>query len=501
MKRLMDEILNQNTQAIVPNMLEWPPKRKHKKHSTRINGFLASRKQGPKGTGLFASRNIEKGRILLIEELFEQRAQMVMPRTYDRESEGTDERKQELENKLDLIFSKRATKTYRQLLVEQEGMEKALSARKVLTQRCIDKVKALAPEKTFFTKMCQWNPNLMEETSSDVARSKRPSVIAFANKNRMDPIKAATLLRAISRTAFSIEVGPLLVNTALALFPAGSMINHACVPNAARAFVQDRMIIYALDDIGQGQEVTINYSGFILAIQEDSGFFENREDVICHAQRFLCLCDLCVRQRQAISNNPRLKRLKDGPSIVNAYHDVSNKIHHRMNDLSEWAKAKAMAGFVFRKGTQIQENASLNAVLKKSPILRMALIQWMLLTIEAFLEKKTPVEKNEMAREFIKRLPCLIEAFLPGNASAQNKTAHASRFKGQNIDNVCRLLGAGFSICSMVYQEELSNELQDIYDSHLTMLCNLAPMQSCLYKLFVAQGTFLGSLRIRFDRK
>jgi len=52
-----------------------------------------------------------------------------------------------------------------------------------------------------------------------------------------------------------------------------------------------------------------------------------------------------------------------------------------------------------------------------------------------------------------------------------------------------------------VYQEELSNELQDIYDSHLTMLCNLAPMQSCLYKLFVAQGTFLGSLRIRFDRK
>jgi len=500
MKRFMDQLLVQNEKAIAPNMMQWPKKGGRKRGSQGINDFLTPRSKDEKGRGLFAKRKITKGTIVLIETVFEQAVQMALPDLSDpqhQEIEGA----QDADKTLGLIFPKSKRQSLDDLLSELESMKSHPRAKFALTQVCIDKVNRepspgdAEPKKTFFDKMSQWHPKLMERNSSDQNKaSKKGKYIGFAEKNNMNSTPAATLVRAVSRTMFSVEVGPLMTRYSTGLFPAAAMINHSCHANAARVHVGDHIVIYALDDIEENQEVTINYGGFLAAVQDDVHLFESRDEALKKIHKFLCLCDLCVSQRRLIEENPQLAKENESPMTIRGFSRASMMAFGNPNQTAR-VKAQHMATFLFQGGKN--GNTSLIRILTNSPLHRVALVQWMLFTLEAFWTADSHDERAEAGYLFLKKMPCLMEAFVPGITSAKDKANFAMTYKGQNIDIVCRFFAIGFCMCSMLDEQRFTEEMKRLHMTYLDVF-RFGPMRSDLFKLFVAQGTFFSSFVKRF---
>ncbi|KAK6074601.1 hypothetical protein SCUP234_08131 [Seiridium cupressi] len=81
------------------------------------------------------------------------------------------------------------------------------------------------------------------------------------------------------------------------LFTRASLVNHSCIPNAARSFLGDLIILRAAKDIKKGQEITLayvrrNFPGLNL---------KTLQEMITEGFGFSCKCGLCEADKHCIS--------------------------------------------------------------------------------------------------------------------------------------------------------------------------------------------------------
>lgn len=78
-------------------------------------------------------------------------------------------------------------------------------------------------------------------------------------------------------------------------------INHSCVPNCARSFVGDMMILRAICDIPMGTELTHHYSA-------PDPSFTTRQEVFKNNWDFECYCPLCSSERGSPDEKHKQRR-------------------------------------------------------------------------------------------------------------------------------------------------------------------------------------------------
>jgi hypothetical protein len=99
--------------------------------------------------------------------------------------------------------------------------------------------------------------------------------------NSFGSLDISNLTRSCPQTSSSAQN-----NAGLWLFP--SYFNHSCVANTMRIFIKDIMLVYALRDIEQGEEVTLKYVGY--------DTYANRGKSL-RSFGFECDCRLCELDR------------------------------------------------------------------------------------------------------------------------------------------------------------------------------------------------------------
>lgn len=81
----------------------------------------------------------------------------------------------------------------------------------------------------------------------------------------------------------------------LAIFLRGCRINHSCEPNASLASARGALEVRALRDIGQGEELRVNYAGEELLARAVAP----RRRALASTWGFHCLCARCVAEAAA----------------------------------------------------------------------------------------------------------------------------------------------------------------------------------------------------------
>ncbi|KAK9774394.1 putative SET domain-containing protein [Seiridium cardinale] len=112
---------------------------------------------------------------------------------------------------------------------------------------------------------------------------------------------------------FLTNVKAEILNTSTAgasagLFTRASLVNHSCIPNAARSFLGDLIVLRAAKDIKKGQEITLayvsrNFPGLNL---------KTLQEMITEGFGFSCKCGLCEADKHCTS-----KTLASRSALVN----------------------------------------------------------------------------------------------------------------------------------------------------------------------------------------
>ena len=91
----------------------------------------------------------------------------------------------------------------------------------------------------------------------------------------------------VARNAFQLGGPPLRANHCSGVYIRSSYVNHSCVPNSHRTFIGDLLLLYATKDIKKGEELAINYGADLQA-------FTSRGEAIMSMWNFQCSCPLCA---------------------------------------------------------------------------------------------------------------------------------------------------------------------------------------------------------------
>jgi hypothetical protein len=115
----------------------------------------------------------------------------------------------------------------------------------------------------------------------------------------IDEQLALALARTLGATVFHMSPAVGHTTYASALFPTTALINHACLPNAHWVHLRDRSVTYALIDIPRGAEVTANYGGPLVTALSQVWQYTMRAPLACSLLGARCRCDLCRHQARA----------------------------------------------------------------------------------------------------------------------------------------------------------------------------------------------------------
>ncbi|KAL2139671.1 hypothetical protein VTI28DRAFT_4871 [Corynascus sepedonium] len=96
-------------------------------------------------------------------------------------------------------------------------------------------------------------------------------------------------------------------------------LNHSCVPNAEREFVGDLMVIRAIKNIAAGEEIVHSY--------DESGDYEARQQALMTTWGFECTCALCAAEKgdDAAVREKRAKLVKEGDEFLKSAGSSTNK--------------------------------------------------------------------------------------------------------------------------------------------------------------------------------
>eukprot|EP00747_Dinoflagellata_sp_TGD_P215208 gnl/TRDRNA2_/TRDRNA2_87928_c0_seq1.p1 gnl/TRDRNA2_/TRDRNA2_87928_c0~~gnl/TRDRNA2_/TRDRNA2_87928_c0_seq1.p1 ORF type:complete len:390 (+),score=60.09 gnl/TRDRNA2_/TRDRNA2_87928_c0_seq1:131-1171(+) len=98
------------------------------------------------------------------------------------------------------------------------------------------------------------------------------------------------------------------------IFPAASMANHSCMPNAVVVKLGDAFLLRARREIGEGEEITINYFDVLTPLDQ--------RIQRCKAWGFICDCPRCKTEREVPANILTL------PLFMNTQLQKTTCIHH-----------------------------------------------------------------------------------------------------------------------------------------------------------------------------
>lgn len=112
----------------------------------------------------------------------------------------------------------------------------------------------------------------------------------------------------IEHNCFSSEIDPRIAEDTssdkpsgvLAIWTTASLSNHSCIGNACRAILGDMMIISAVRDIEEDEEITMSYRSWEANLTE-------RQSALNKTWGFTCQCVLCTAEREAPTGT-RLER-------------------------------------------------------------------------------------------------------------------------------------------------------------------------------------------------
>lgn len=75
------------------------------------------------------------------------------------------------------------------------------------------------------------------------------------------------------------------IHSVLGIWPAFSMFNHSCLPNAVYYTIRDRMVVRAIAAVAAGEELCINYLGRV-----NLSPVQLRQDHLEEGYGFTCSC-------------------------------------------------------------------------------------------------------------------------------------------------------------------------------------------------------------------
>ncbi len=117
------------------------------------------------------------------------------------------------------------------------------------------------------------------------------------------------------------------------IWPAASYMNHACDPNSRRAFFGDMMIIRATKDIAKDQEISIAYCN----AQYDN--VETQKNFL-KTWKFRCDCRICTAESQTSSSDRKERQglVKEFTTFCESYSQTAR----HLSDKAEIAKAEEL---------------------------------------------------------------------------------------------------------------------------------------------------------------
>lgn len=208
-------------------------------------------KESPgRGRGLFATRNIDSGEVIMCEKSFcvvwgnEDEALTAM--TYD----GRDDR----------------------IRVFPAGLCKAIVQKLSNNPSQIDKVMDLYGDYKGFEKMI-----ITTDFGPVIDTFQIYDIVA---RNAFGPGPVYSGGRTLDEDASRASTG-LWINA--------SYINHSCIPNSKKEFMGDLMVLRATQPIGVGEEITHSY--------DESSDYDARTAALMNTWGFTCACALCIVEK------------------------------------------------------------------------------------------------------------------------------------------------------------------------------------------------------------
>jgi SET domain len=116
----------------------------------------------------------------------------------------------------------------------------------------------------------------------------------------------------------------ILPSRLLGIYGLASMINHSCIPNAARVFVNELMIVHACQPISVGEEIVWSYIPLIHPCHQRQSQLQQTHSFICHCNR--CRVELGLFS----SSSPIYEQLIQ---MQQADNDSEHIVHQLENDI------------------------------------------------------------------------------------------------------------------------------------------------------------------------
>ncbi|KAI8268114.1 N-lysine methyltransferase SMYD2-A [Colletotrichum sp. SAR11_239] len=136
----------------------------------------------------------------------------------------------------------------------------------------------------------------------------------------------------VCRNAFGADDSHLggVSKPSTGLWVRAAYINHSCVPNAKREFVGDLMVIRSLRKIKKGEEIFHSY--------DESGDYEARQAALMTTWGFECGCALCAAEK---TDEPAVRKKRN--ELVAEANDFISKTHPSNNKRLTVLKAQRLA--------------------------------------------------------------------------------------------------------------------------------------------------------------
>ena len=134
-------------------------------------------------------------------------------------------------------------------------------------------------------------------------------------------------------------------STGIWLYP--SLLNHSCIPNTARYFFGDIMIIFSAKDIKKDEEITTAYVSSLNSYDERQKHIEY--------YLFKCDCELCEIERKDPNRKEREKIIENSDEIAKIALDIE-KISNLQKAIDKTYDQNAKYKFALLKPLKLREN-------------------------------------------------------------------------------------------------------------------------------------------------
>ncbi|XP_061992985.1 methyltransferase FGSG_00040 [Rosa rugosa] len=226
-----------------------------------IGGAVEMRKSGIRGRGLFATKNMEAGSLVLINK---------------------------------------AVATERGILPGQDLDENAqLVMWKTFTEKVMDSVAKCSRTCGLISTLSSGeDEDGLEVPEINLFKPDSEHLIGYSNEKKLDASRVLSILDVNSIVEDSISSKVLGKNSdyyGVGLWVLASFINHSCIPNARRLHVGDYVIVHASRDVKAGEELTFAYFD-VLNPLEKRNEMSKTWGFRCNCRRCKFEAELCSRQ-------------------------------------------------------------------------------------------------------------------------------------------------------------------------------------------------------------